>query len=112
MPYSRYNQKVGTLRRFMGQAVVVTGSAVTCERAGRPKSWADFPVYVTSKKARTMHGAEFYYVQPGRNGVPSKRIYFNKAPFDGGEIGRKQIGVYAHDKQNNVYGVWWRGYER
>ena len=106
MAYTRYNQPIGTLAKFTGRGLLVVKITKTCERAGRPKSWEDFPLFVTTQNAKTRHGAEYYYVQPQRNG-PSLRVYFNMVPWshDYGD----HINVYRWDPQNDVYKLHWTG---
>lgn len=106
MAYARYNKPIGTLGKFTGRGLLVVKVVKTCERAGRPKSWEDFPLFITTQNAKTRNGAEYYYVQPQHNG-PSLRVYFNLVPWshDYGE----HINVYRWDPLNDVYKLSWTG---
>lgn len=75
MPYVRYNSYVGTLASFDGLTIIEVARKKTCERAGRPATIKDCLVFVTSPKARTMYGAEFYYITKVNGG--GERVYFN-----------------------------------
>ena len=104
MAYTRYNKPVGTLAKLAGHGLLVVKVTKTCERSGRPKSWEDFPLFITTQNAKTRYGAEYYYIQPVKNG-PTLRVYFNLVPWPPSEDDR--INVYRWDPLNDVYRLQW-----